>query len=153
MIAKSTLIQLIKEVLAENPGLLADSRPVHAGAGEVVVPEATLARPGGGKAVVEPNRPAGTFAPLVQLATLAENRGQLEVARYLHLAVEAESLTPAVQEKLRDILEPYRYTRGELEELASELEERWQAPYHADYVREILACFARNHCLRREPAF
>ncbi len=138
MIAKSTLIQLIKEVLAENPGLLANSGPVNSW-------------PVGSRSA-DP-APVETFAPLVELASLAESRGEPEVARYLRLAVEAEGLPPAVSEMFRDLLEPYRYTKGELEQLASELEGRLQAPYHAAYVREVLERFARNHCLRREPEF
>lgn len=151
MIAKSTLIQLIKEVLAENPGLLAGSGPT-----DTLPPNTRPANsrpvnsgPAGSRSASP--APAETFAPLVELASLAESRSQPEVARHLLLAVEAEGLPPAVSEMFRDLLEPYRYTKGELEQLASELEERLRAPYHAAYVREVLERFARNHCLRREP--
>ncbi|MDW7674113.1 MAG: diol dehydratase small subunit [Bacillota bacterium] len=137
MIQKSMLVELIKEVLAENPNLASSS----CGSSQASTRKSYNA--------IEVNKQNGQFGALEQLAKLAEQQRKSEVARYLYLAIEADTLPENVMKKISLAKIPFEMTKQELLDLAQQLQHSYQAPYHAAMVSELLQRFTSKHCLKR----
>jgi propanediol dehydratase small subunit len=81
-------------------------------------------------------------------AQIAESVGRPRLADNLRRAAE---LTRIPDEKVLDIynsLRPYRCTKQELMDIASELEEKYQAKVCASFVREAAEVYEKNNRLK-----
>ncbi len=132
MISKTMLVELIKEVIKDNPNLIN---------GEDSISNKDTSKLRGNP---------GQFAALSQLVELADSQGKHQVARYLSLAVEADSLPNQIMERVNQAKNPFYHTEDEFAALIHQLENVWQAPAHAQMIREILARFSTNYCLKRK---
>ena len=132
MISKTMLVELIKEVIRDNPSLINGVDGTR------------------NKDAVKLKGNPGQFAALSQLADLADSQGKHQVARYLSLAVEADSLPNQIIERITQAKNPFNLTEDEFAALIHQLEHVWQAPTHAQMIREILARFSTNYCLKRK---
>ncbi|MBS4026079.1 MAG: hypothetical protein KGZ96_10460 [Clostridia bacterium] len=141
MLQKSMLVELIKEVLTENPELLSVKAGVERHDKREPAVSSTSLQNGGQK--------VGQFRALEQLARLANQQGKEDVANYLYLAIEADTLPPGVLDKIKLAKEPYVMVEKEYDLLAQQLETTWQAPYHAKLVQDLKKRFLGKHCLKR----
>jgi hypothetical protein len=141
VLQKSMLVELIKEVLAENPELLSGKTGVDRDYKREPAVSSLNLQNGSQK--------GGQFRALEQLARLANQQGKEEVANYLYLAIEADTLPPGVLDKIKLLEEPYEMAEKEYDLLAQQLETTWQAPYHARLVQDLKKRFSIKHCLKR----
>lgn len=152
MIQKSILVDLVKEVLAENPDLVKCSKQ-RASCGNAAQQSTATEYPikkGYIKDNQENNSTTnGSFGAVMELVAVAERQGKQSVANYLSLAVEAEQIPKAVLERIELSAEPFKYTKQDYEKLISELETTWSAPAHAKKVKQTLQYFDSKHCLKR----
>lgn len=143
MIQKSVLVELIKEVLAENPEITQGK--VNSCCGS----RTNTAEPIGGRTGTSTGNQSGQFGALEQLARLAMQQGKEEVAKYIYLAIEADTLPGGIMDKIKLAEVPFEMTKQELDSLAHQLSSNWQAPEHAKLVQGIIKKFADKHCLKR----
>jgi propanediol dehydratase small subunit len=81
-------------------------------------------------------------------AEVAEKVGRAQFARNLHRAAE---LTKIPDERILEIynaLRPYRSSKGELESIAAELEEKYGARINAAFIREAADIYERRNRLK-----
>lgn len=83
-------------------------------------------------------------------AQIAEQAGRIQVARNFRRAAELNAIPDERVLQIYNALRPYRSTKEELLDIASELETKYQAVLNAAHVREAAEVYESRGVLRRE---
>ena len=83
-------------------------------------------------------------------ARVAEAHGRTQMAANFRRAAELTRLPDEEILRIYHALRPRRSTKAELLEIARGLEERYQAPINADFVREAMEIYEERDLLRTE---